>query len=129
MMLRATKRLTYRTRRLLPGDVFEVTRPQDARILKAIRKAEDHVEIEDSPREAPAAPVVDPAPTPPVPARDPLNHDGDGHKGGSVAQPRTEDLAAVRAEYEAVVGKRAYHGWTADDLRQKIADHKADAQS
>lgn len=117
--LRATKTLRYGTRRLLPGDVFEVARPHDARILKAIRKAEDHVEIEDSPMQAPAAP------TPPAPPRDPLDHDGDGAKGGSVAPPKTEDLVPLRTEYEAAIGRRPFMGWDADTLRQKIANHKA----
>lgn len=129
MKMRATKAFKYATRRLLPGDVFEVNRPRDVRILKAIRKAEDHGEIEDSPREAPAAPAVDPVATPPAPPRDPLDHDGDGQKGGSVAPPKTEDLAPLRAEYEATVGRRPFMGWDADTLRQKIADHKAGDQS
>ena len=33
-----------------------------------------------------------------------------------------EDLTELRAEYEKVVGKRAYHGWDADTLRAKIAE-------
>lgn len=98
--MRATKPLKYRTRRLLPGDVFEVERRNDARVLMAIRKAEEHVEIEDSPR--------DDAPPQPAPA---------------------DDLAAVRAEYEATLGKRAFFGWGIDTLREKIAAHKAGDQS
>lgn len=33
----------------------------------------------------------------------------------------TDDLGALRAEYQEAVGKRAYHGWSADELREKIA--------
>lgn len=40
--------------------------------------------------------------------------------GGSPA----DDLAALRAEYQDVVGKKAYHGWSADELRDKIAEAK-----
>ena len=36
-----------------------------------------------------------------------------------------DDLAALRAEYQDVVGKKAYHGWSADELRDKIAEAKA----
>ena len=35
-----------------------------------------------------------------------------------------DDLAALRAEYQDVVGKKAYHGWSADELRDKIAEAK-----
>jgi len=33
-------------------------------------------------------------------------------------------LANLRAQYQEVVGKRAYHGWSADELQQKIAAHR-----
>lgn len=32
-----------------------------------------------------------------------------------------DDLSELRAEYQDVVGKRAYHAWSADELREKIA--------
>lgn len=32
-----------------------------------------------------------------------------------------DEITTLRAEYEAVVGRRAYHGWDADQLREKIA--------
>lgn len=35
-----------------------------------------------------------------------------------------DDLAALRAEYQDVVGKKAFHGWPADELRAKIAEAK-----
>ena len=35
-----------------------------------------------------------------------------------------DDLTALRAEYQDVVGKKAYHGWSADELRDKIAEAK-----
>lgn len=34
-----------------------------------------------------------------------------------------EDLAALREEYTAVVGKRPFNGWDAATLRGKIAAH------
>lgn len=33
-----------------------------------------------------------------------------------------EELSALRAEYQDVVGKRPFHGWDADTLREKIAE-------
>ena len=40
--------------------------------------------------------------------------------------PKNEDLAALRAEYEAKVGKRPFMGWDADTLREKIASAKSE---
>lgn len=40
------------------------------------------------------------------------------------AAPR-DDIDALRAEYEKIVGKRPFNGWKADTLRQKITDAKA----
>lgn len=99
--MKATKALKYGTRRLAAGDDFEVKRKRDAKILSGIGKAEL----------APAAPPA-PAPqaTPPKPAPAPV----------------ADDLAAVRAEYEDVLGKRPFFGWGIESLREKIAAHKAD---
>jgi hypothetical protein len=36
-----------------------------------------------------------------------------------------DDIVAVRDEYEAAIGKRAYHGWDIPTLREKIAAAKA----
>lgn len=40
------------------------------------------------------------------------------------AQARRDDeeLSALRVEYQEVVGKRPFHGWDADELRQRIAE-------
>ena len=35
-----------------------------------------------------------------------------------------DDLAALRAEYQGVVGKKAFHGWDSGTLRDKIAEAK-----
>lgn len=37
------------------------------------------------------------------------------------ADEPVDDIASLRAEYEHVVGKKAFHGWDADALREKIA--------
>ncbi|ACL57575.1 hypothetical protein [Methylobacterium nodulans] len=40
----------------------------------------------------------------------------------STSKAEAQDgLAALRAEYERVVGKRAFHGWDVETLRAKIA--------
>lgn len=44
MKLVARKPMTYNTRRLVAGDVFEAVSARDARLLRAIRKADPHVE-------------------------------------------------------------------------------------
>ena len=35
-----------------------------------------------------------------------------------------DDLEQLRAEYQAAVGKKPYHGWDAATLREKIAEAK-----
>ena len=43
--------------------------------------------------------------------------------GEAVVAP-ADDIASLRAEYQDVVGKKAFHGWSADTLRDKIAEAK-----
>lgn len=46
-----------------------------------------------------------------------------GYQRSDMAAEADEDaLTRLRAEYQDVVGKRAYHGWDADVLREKIAE-------
>ena len=52
---------------------------------------------------------------------DPLDHDRDGRRGGSLAPEGDGDLPALRAEYHQVVGRRPFSGWDAQVLREKIA--------
>ena len=37
-----------------------------------------------------------------------------------------DELPKLRAQYQEVVGKRPYHGWDADTLREKIAEARAE---
>ena len=37
--------------------------------------------------------------------------------------PPADELTELRAKYQEVVGKKAYHGWNAEELAQKIAEH------
>lgn len=42
------------------------------------------------------------------------------------AEPQQDanDLSVLRGEYQDALGKKAYHGWDADTLREKIAEAK-----
>jgi len=37
--------------------------------------------------------------------------------------PPNDELTELRAKYQEVVGKKAYHGWSAEELAEKIAGH------
>ena len=54
--------------------------------------------------------------------RDPLDHDGDGRKGGAPKPTPDDDLPGLRASYESAFGKRPFMGWDAETLRTKIAE-------
>lgn len=55
-----------------------------------------------------------------------LDHDGDGMAGGSL-KPAGESVPGLRAEYQALAGKKAFPGWGEDLLREKIAALTKDA--
>lgn len=38
------------------------------------------------------------------------------------SDPPADELTELRAKYQEVVGKKAYHGWDAEELAEKIAD-------
>lgn len=50
-----------------------------------------------------------------------LDHDKDGHEGGSITAAG-DDLPALRAGYQTKFGKRPFNGWDAETLREKIAN-------
>lgn len=104
----ALKRFTYATRRLLPGDDFEVRNDSHARALVAIGKAR---------------PARKPGTIAPPPAA--LLRKVEEAATGSMPAVSVEDIAALRSEYEKVVGKRPFHGWNAEKLRQKIDEARA----
>lgn len=105
--MKATKAMAYGTRRLKAGDPFEASR-QDARVLNAIGKAEYSTRMLTAaePRK-----------------QHPLDHDGDGRPGGSTSGG--ENMQALRAEYQAKMGKRAFPGWDAATLKAKMAEAPA----
>lgn len=52
--------------------------------------------------------------------RDPLDHDEDGKKGGSKPADQSDEMAKLRADYLEIVGKKPFHGWSAEELQAKI---------
>mgnify|MGYP001560407729 CR=1 FL=1 len=57
-------------------------------------------------------------------AFDPLDHDGDGKKGGSASGRDAVQAAAMRAlrkEYFDKLGKKPFSGWDEATLREKMA--------
>lgn len=127
--MKATKSLTYRTRRLLadgnfeatsrlnPGDIFEVAKPRDIRVLKATRKAEELRPEAVVPAPPPRLATKIAAAFPPANVQ-PANT-------APPSDPAADDLKAARAEYEAALDKKPFHGWDAATLRAKIAEAKA----
>ena len=47
-----------------------------------------------------------------------------GYEGRAMVaeEPKQDELASLREQYQAVVGKRPFMGWDADTLRQKMAE-------
>lgn len=110
----ALRPLTYGTRALVPGEAFQAD-PKHGRLLVAIKKARESED--DLPRvTAPPRNVAkkielfggEPEPENETPTTD---------------EP-VDDIPALRDEYQQVVGRKAFHGWGADELRQRIADAK-----
>jgi hypothetical protein len=97
--LEAAKRFRYRTRMLTPGEAFQAS-PRDAQLLVGIKRA----------RIADRVPGVIPPPPKAV---------ADAIAGKPVPDPA---LPGLRAEYAEKLGKRAYPGWDADELRRRIAE-------
>lgn len=54
-----------------------------------------------------------------IDAVDPLDHDGDGEKGGSVAAD--PELTALRKQYREKFGKGPGPKWTAEQIADKLA--------
>lgn len=99
MRLRATREFRYNTRRLLAGDEFTASR-RDGKVLVAIRKATAIRETADVP------------PPPPAVAE---------QIGQAFGPLPSDELKALRQEYETRLGKRPFPGWSAEQLREKIA--------
>lgn len=108
---KAVKQTKYRTRRLLPGDVFEIDDSRDGRLWSKILLGRKHVvEHREAGRIAAPPPSltakIAPAPqSPPSPAPQ---------------APEVDDVAVLRAEYHQKFGRRPFMGWDAATLREKM---------
>ena len=51
-----------------------------------------------------------------------FDNDGDNKPGGSKRPEQTEDLKALRAEYQTKLGKRPFSGWGAEELKRRMGD-------
>jgi hypothetical protein len=120
------RNMTYNTRRLKAGDEFETSR-RDGDILVKLGKAQ-HVPnaLARTAFVPPPPPVVrqPTTPVPPVPAAIVTPE-----SEASESTPSTDTLAAVRAEYQTVVGKRAWHEWDEAELRRRMAEHQVAGSS
>jgi len=57
----------------------------------------------------------------PAGGRDPLDHDGDGKKGGSKpARAADDEIQRLRAEYTELTGQKPHHLWKAERLQAEI---------
>lgn len=109
----ATKSMRYNTRHLVAGEGF-MAAGKDVRVLEAIGKAK---------RGRPAAeiPAMPATLSRAVRQHHPLDHDRKEGPGGSIKQADPE-IAAVRAEYEAKMGKKPFNGWDVAELRRRMGD-------
>lgn len=126
----ANRNMTYATRRLKAGDEF-VASAKDANVLVRLKRAS---EVPTALVQSAAAFKVPPPPPKPVaqPAEvaavtssetPPVVHQA------AATSDRGDALTVARAEYEDVVGKRAFHGWDEQELRRRIAEHQSTADS
>jgi hypothetical protein len=57
-----------------------------------------------------------------------FDHNGDGLPGGSAAPEKTDRLKELRAEYQALIGKRAFPGWDEAEIERRMAAHKPEPE-
>ncbi len=128
---------TYNNRRLKAGDPLTGVSRRDGEIMVKIGRAErvpDAFTPPTTPPKSSTQPPVPPAPpvAPPTGVNaDPVtvdpDRDGTMNLDGSTVDSPADTLSAVRAEYERVVGKRAFHGWDEAELRRRMAEHQSGA--
>lgn len=49
-----------------------------------------------------------------------MTDDSDVKKPAAVQPAEEDQMTKLRADYLEIVGKRAYHGWSAEELQEKI---------
>lgn len=98
--MRAVKPLKYRTRHLVPGDHFRVKNSREAKVLTHLKKAEctgnadPKIALDDARAKVGLAPL----------------------------SPASESIAELRDEYAELFGKRPFNGWSAEQIKAKIAE-------
>lgn len=97
MKLVVTKPLTYGTRRMVAGDVFEPQKKNHGVALLASKKVKKLPERRPGKIAPPSAELV-----------------------AKVADDPLAELASLRAEYADRIGRRPFMGWDAATLRAKI---------
>lgn len=129
MKLKAIRSLKYNTRRMEAGDEFEAP-DKDARLLLATRKV---TKMRDPVALAPPPPAVAKkiaaaiVPPPKPPSTGAITTSQMGSAPAAPPLPSAvvpSDLAAARAEYERVSGKKAFNGWDVATLQAKTAAAK-----
>jgi len=108
----------YGTRMLSAGDPFECNR-REARVLNALKKA--RYATDDDHAAEPAEPVQPVPPVEPVQGDGGASAPGEGGAANGAADEQAQALAAARTDYQTAFNKRPYHGWSVDELRQKIS--------
>lgn len=97
--LKAIKALKYRTRRLLPDDDFRVKNEREARVLVALGKAVRN----DNPNRRVAL------------------DDARAKVGMEPISRDSEEIKALRDSYAERFGSRPFMGWSAEQLKEKLA--------
>lgn len=114
-----TRNMTYNTRRLKAGDEF-TAQERDGKLLVKLGRAE----LKPSALVTPAKPKFVPPPPPVIPPAPPVVVTPESEASAPETEtPPVDTLAVARADYEAALGKRAFHGWDETELRRRIAEH------
>ena len=115
---------TYNNRRLKAGDEMPGISSRDGDILVRLGKAQLVPDALVQSTFVPPPPPVAQQPQTPAPAAIVTPE-----SEASASTPSVDTLATVRAEYQAVVGKRAWHEWDEAELRRRMAEHQGAGSS
>lgn len=118
-------RAGYQTRRLQPGDIFELPDTKQGRLIGRVLQARKWAtELRDKADVPPPPPAVAAkiaaAVAPVTPAAV-----GAMTTADMPSATAEDDRPALRAEYERVLGKAPWVGWNTEQLREKIAAAQA----
>jgi hypothetical protein len=117
MLMTALKQHTYATRRLLVGETFEVTRPRDAKILRALRRARASDEPDAPAKEEPEHKPGEAAPQEEPPKDEPGRDNGGDEEDEEEAGER--DAAAGLSARGFAAGPRRGRARLSRDIAAK----------